>query len=68
MSKNGKGSVFSIRFVTVFIKTFIALIIIRFINWHFVVTVTTGTHICTLKVTFLLTFARHEFKYLRNEK
>ena len=68
MSKNGKGSVYSIRFIAVFIKTFIALIIIRFINWHFVVTVTTGTHIRTLKVTVLLTFARHEFKYLRNEK
>ena len=50
MSKNKKGSVFRIRFVTVFIKTVIALIIIRFINWLFVVAVTTGAHIRTLKV------------------
>ena len=37
MSKNGKDSVLRIRFVTVFIKTIIAVIIIRFINWRFVV-------------------------------
>ena len=48
--KNGKGSVFRIRFVTVFIKTVIALIIIRFINWYFVVAVITGAYIRTLKV------------------
>ena len=41
MPKNGKGSVFRIRFVTVFIKTVIALIIISFINWRFVVAVVT---------------------------
>ena len=50
MSKNGKGSVFRIRFVTVFIKIAIALIIIRFINWRFVVAAITGAHIRTFKV------------------
>ena len=50
MSKNGKGSLFKSRFVTVLIKTVIAFIIICFINWHFVVTVVTGAHIRTLKV------------------
>ena len=45
MLKNEKGSVFRIRFVTAFIKTVVSLIIIRFINWRFVVAVIT-----TLKV------------------
>ena len=50
MSKNRKGSVFRIRFITVFIKVVIALITIRFINWRFIALVITGAHVYTLKV------------------